>query len=48
MGWQRFFTDAGRTCCLYAVIKPGAERADKLARKLAAVLATVELQAQAG
>jgi hypothetical protein len=44
LGWQRFFTESGRTCCLYAVIKPGAGRPEKLVRKLAAVLATLEVQ----
>lgn len=43
LGWQRFFTHAGRTCCLYAVIKPGAERPEKLVRRLARVLRTLEI-----
>jgi hypothetical protein len=42
-GWQHFFTESGRTCCLYAVIKPGAERVERLVRRLASVLATLEI-----
>jgi hypothetical protein len=45
LGWQRFFTDSGRTCCLYAVIKPGTEQAEKLIRRLAGVLASLEIHA---
>jgi hypothetical protein len=45
LGWQRFFTEADRTCALYAVIKPGAERPDKLVRRLAAVLSTLRIHA---
>jgi hypothetical protein len=44
LGWQRFFTGSGRTCCLYAVIKPGAERSEKLVRRLASVLSTLQIQ----
>lgn len=45
LGWQRFFTESGRTCCLYAVIKPGAGRPAKLVRSLGAVLATLRIAA---
>ncbi len=45
LGWQRFFTESGRTCCLYAVIMPGAERPQKLVRRLAHVLATLRIEA---
>ena len=44
LGWQRFFTEADRTCALYAVIKPGAERPEKLVRRLASVLATLRIE----
>ncbi len=43
LGWQRFFTESGRTCCLYAVIMPGAERPQKLVRRLATVIATLRI-----
>ena len=43
LGWQRFFTESDRTCCLYAVIKPGAERETKLVKRLARVLATLRV-----
>ncbi len=43
LGWQRFFTESGRTCCLYAVIRPGAERETKLVKRLAKVLATLRV-----
>lgn len=45
LGWQRFFTESGRTCCLYAVIKPGAGRPQKLVRTLATVIATLRVTA---
>ncbi len=44
LGWQRFFTESGRTCCLYAVIMPGAERPQKLVRRLADVLSTLRIE----
>jgi hypothetical protein len=43
LGWQRFFTEADRTCSLYAVIMPGAERPEKLVRRLAGVLSTLRI-----
>jgi hypothetical protein len=43
LGWQRFFTDAGRALCLYAVIQPLHSSPAQLAAELRAVLATVEL-----
>ncbi len=43
LGWQRFFTESDRTCALYAVIMPGAERPEKLVRRLAGVLSTLRL-----
>ncbi|HUY58906.1 MAG TPA: hypothetical protein VMV16_04280 [Solirubrobacteraceae bacterium] len=45
LGWQRFFTEQDRTCCLYAVIKPGRERPQRLVARLAAVLETLRLSA---
>jgi hypothetical protein len=47
-GWQRFFSDAGRTYCLYAVIQPGHLRAEQLVDGLGAVLGTLELVGPAG
>lgn len=44
LGWQRFFTDGGRTCCIYAVIKPGGESAARLIGALGRVLATLRLE----
>ena len=43
LGWQRFFTEAGRTCCLYVVIQPGHVRAARLLASLEAVLGTLTL-----
>jgi len=43
LGCQRFFTDAGRPCCLYSVIQPGRKRPERLVRELAGVMATFEL-----
>ncbi len=43
LGWQRFFTESNRTCCLYAVIMPGSERPQKLVRRLADVLGTLRI-----
>ena len=42
-GWQRFFTDGGRTCCLYGVIAPGPHQPEPLAARLGRVLGTLEL-----
>jgi hypothetical protein len=42
-GWQRFFSDAGRTYCLYAVIAPGHLPPRELVDDLGAVLGTLEL-----
>jgi hypothetical protein len=47
-GWQRFFSDAGRTCCLYAVIQPEHLRAEQLVDRLGGVLGTLELTGPAG
>ena len=44
LGWQRFFTESSRTCCLYAVIMPGAQRPQKLVRRLADVLSTLRIE----
>jgi hypothetical protein len=41
LGSQRFFTYAGRPCCLYAVIQPARERPARLVDKLGRVLATL-------
>ncbi|MGI8429245.1 MAG: hypothetical protein ACR2OB_08060 [Solirubrobacteraceae bacterium] len=43
LGCQRFFTDAGRPCCLYSVIQPGRKPPERLAQELSGVLATFEL-----
>jgi hypothetical protein len=43
LGWQRFFTDAGRALCLYAVIQPLHSPTARLASRLRAVLASIEL-----
>ncbi len=45
LGWQRFFTHSGRTCAVYGVIKPGAERPEKLVRRLAGVVASLSVEA---
>jgi hypothetical protein len=45
LGWQRFFTEQDRTCCLYAVIQPGQRSREGLVGELRAVLATIELSA---
>lgn len=43
LGWQRFFTDAGRALCLYAVIQPLHRSTALLAAELRGVLGTIEL-----
>jgi hypothetical protein len=40
-GWQRFYADAGRACCVYAVVTPGRRSIAGLVADLSAVLATV-------
>jgi hypothetical protein len=45
LGWQRFFTEHERTCCLYAVISPHHRGREALVGELRAVLATIELSA---
>lgn len=45
LGWQRFFTDAGRPFCAYAVIAPRRVTAAKLVSELGGVLATVRVTA---
>ncbi|HET9073970.1 MAG TPA: hypothetical protein VFN48_05270 [Solirubrobacteraceae bacterium] len=47
-GWQRFFTEGGRTCSLYAVIMPGAEPPVRLVRRLAQITASLRIAAEAG
>ncbi len=44
LGWQRFFTDHGRTCCLYAVLMPRFAEREPMARELAKVIRTIKLQ----
>ncbi len=44
LGCQRFFTDAGRPFCLYAVIRPAAKRPERLVKELNGVLATLEVE----
>ena len=43
LGWQRFFSEARRTCCLYAVIQPGHHRPERLAARIGEVLDTLEV-----
>ena len=45
LGTQRFFTQADRPFCLYAVIAPVRRRPEQLAGQLSAVLATVRFAA---
>lgn len=45
LGWQRFFTEHERTCCLYAVIQPHDRGREALVEALLGVLATLELSA---
>ena len=40
-GWQRFYTDEGRLCCVYAVVMPRRRPLDALVADLARVLTTV-------
>jgi hypothetical protein len=44
LGWQRFFTERGRTCCLYAVMAPRLGEREVLARDLASVIRTIRLE----
>jgi hypothetical protein len=46
LGAQRFFTDAGRPCCLYAVIQPLRRRPAQLVNQLTRVLATLGFTAE--
>jgi len=43
LGWQRFFTVAGRPCCVYAVVQPARLSAGRLVTDLARVLDTLEI-----
>lgn len=45
LGWQRFFTEQERTCCLYVVIQPDQRSREALVEELRAVLATIEFSA---
>ncbi len=47
LGVQRFFTEAGRPYCLYAVIAPVRRRPAQLAGELSAVLKTLRFHARA-
>ena len=40
-GWQRFYTDEGRLCCVYAVVMPRRQALAALVTELSRVLATV-------
>jgi hypothetical protein len=40
-GWQRFYTDGGRLCCVYAVVMPRRRSLGALVSDLSRVLATV-------
>jgi len=44
LGWQRFFTERGRPCCLYAVIQPAQQTPEALVARLEQVLVTVRLE----
>jgi hypothetical protein len=44
LGHQRFFTEAGRPCCLYAVIQPAARSLEQLAGALSRVLGTLAFE----
>jgi hypothetical protein len=44
LGLQRFFTEAGRPYCLYAVIAPVRRRPAQLAGELSAVLGTLRFE----
>jgi hypothetical protein len=41
LGCQRFFAEAGRPFCLYAVLAPAAKSTERLAKDLGRVLATL-------
>jgi hypothetical protein len=47
LGCQRFFTEVGRPCCLYAVVRPGRAPLPGLVADLNRVLVTLRLQAPA-
>lgn len=47
LGVQRFFTTAGRTCCLYTVLRPGQKSADALLKEFNSVLATLQFTTRA-
>ncbi len=40
-GWQRFYTDDGRLCCVYAVVMPRRRTLGELVSDLSRVLSTV-------
>jgi hypothetical protein len=40
-GWQRFYTEGGRPCCVYAVVVPARQSAARLVADVARVLATL-------
>jgi hypothetical protein len=44
LGSQRFFSQAGRPFCLYAVISPVRKRPERLAAELSAVLVTLRFE----
>jgi hypothetical protein len=43
LGWQRFFTEAGRPLCAYAVIRPAGSSGPHLAGEIARVLSTLRV-----
>jgi hypothetical protein len=45
-GWQRFYTDEGRLCCVYAVVMPRRRSLAALVSDLSRVLATVRTAAR--
>jgi hypothetical protein len=40
-GWQRFYTDEGRLCCVYAVVMPRLKTIGRLVTDLSGVLETL-------
>ena len=46
LGWQRFFTEAGRALCVYGVIAPARRPVPELVRDLGQVIRSVEVAAE--
>ncbi len=47
LGWQGFFTAAGRPCCLYAVIAPGVSPPAPIVAELGRAISSLRLTAAA-